>query len=123
MNYKILAVLLFFCIQTQAQEKQSSATTTKIKVKGQETKIEVNSKTQTIYIIGGIASTITKEDLDFAKKYNIQYYDFGCLPPVNFQEYEAKNTIVFEILNKEYGIQWQKEMKSSAMGFDKWRKK
>lgn len=127
MNYKILTILFFFCLQIQAQEKeeekQASVTTTIIKVKGQETKIEVNSKTQTIYIIGGIASTITKEDLDFAKKYNIQYYDFGCLAPVNFKEYEAKNAIVFEILNKEYGKQWQKEIKSSAMGFDKWSKK
>ena len=123
MNYKILTILFFFCLQIQAQEKESSATTTKIKEKDQETKIEVNSNTQTIYIIGGIASTITKEDLDFAKKYNIQYYDFGCLAPVNFKEYEAKNAIVFEILNKEYGKQWQKEIKSSAMGFDKWSKK
>ncbi|NHN25068.1 hypothetical protein FIA58_005190 [Flavobacterium jejuense] len=114
MNYNILALLLFFCFQTQAQEKQIEITTSKI---------EVNSKTQTIYIISGIASTITKEDLAFAKKYNIQYHDFGCLAPVNFKEYEIKNALVFEKLNLEFGIYWQKEIKSSSMGFEKWKKK
>jgi len=123
MNYNILALLLFFCFQTQAQEKQIKIKASEFKVKGQETKIEVNSKTQTIYIIGGIASTITKEDLDFAKKYNIQYHDFGCLPPTNFEDYEVKNALVFEKLNSEFGKHWQKEIKSYAMGFEKWRKK
>jgi hypothetical protein len=123
MYYKIIALFLFFCFQTQAQEKQIEIKSSKFKVKDQETKIEVNSKTQIIYIIGGIASTITKEDLDFAKKYNIQYHDFGCLAPVNFEEYEIKNVFVFEKLNLEFGKHWQKEVKSSAMGFEKWRKK
>ena len=115
MNYKIITLLLLFCLQTQAQEKQLGSTTSKIIVKEKETR--------TIYILGGIAATITQEDLAFAKKHNIQYHDFGCLAPINFQEYEKLNAKLFEKLNLEFGLHWQKEIKSSAMGFDKWRKR
>ena len=39
------------------------------------------------------------------------------------KEYETKNQLVFEYLNKTYGKQWQKEIKQSVMGFEKWKKK
>ena len=68
-------------------------------------------------------SDCTKEDLVFAKKYNIHFHDFGCIAPTNFKEYETKNQLVFEYLNKTYGKQWQKEIKQSVMGFEKWKKK
>lgn len=108
----ILAIFLFtFAIQ--AQEKKQNDTI----------KIEINSNTKTIYVLGGIASVITKEDLAFTKKYNVQFHDFGCIAPTNFEEYETKNELVFEFLNKIYGKQWQKEIKPSVLGFEKWRKK
>ena len=112
---KLFTVLLFFTFQMQAQEKQLGPPSTKT--------LGVKYETRTLYIIGGIAATITEEDLAFAKKYNIQYYDFGCLAPINFQEYEANNIKLFEKMNAVFGKQWQKEIKSSAMGFVKWRKK
>ena len=115
MNYKIITIFLIFCFQIQAQEKQAEIN---------ESKIIINQKeSRTIYIIGGIASSITNEDLAFAKKYNIQYHDFGCIVPINFQPYEAINAKLFEKLNIEFGLQWQKEIKRSAMGFEKWMKK
>lgn len=113
-KFILFTVLLFFCFQTQAQEKQLGPSTTK--------KLGVEKESRTIYIIGGIASTITKEDLAFAKKYNIQYHDFGCLAPINFEEYEANNIKLFEKMNAVFGKQWQKEIKNTAMGFEKWRK-
>lgn len=108
----ILAIFLF-SFTLQAQEKKQNDTI----------KIEINSNTKTIYVLGGIASIITKEDLAFAKKYNIQFHDFGCIAPTNFKEYEAKNELVFNYLNKTFGKQWQKEIKSSVLGFEKWKKK
>ena len=112
---KLQLILTIFLISfaLQAQEKKQNDTI----------KIEFNSNTKTIYVLGGIASVITKEDLAFAKKYNIQFHDFGCIAPTNFKEYETKNELVFEYLNKIYGKQWQKEIKQSVMGFEKWRKK
>ena len=113
MNFKLIILVLLFNFTIQAQEKRQNDTI----------KIEINSKTKTIYILGGIASVITKDDLAFSKKYNIQFHDFGCIAPTNFEEYEAKNALVFEYLNKSYGNQWQKEIKPSVLGFEKWKKK
>ena len=112
MNFKLTFLLLLAFFGIQAQEKKQNDTI----------KIEINSNTKTIYVLGGIASVITKEDLAFAKKYNIQFHDFGCIAPTNFKEYETKNELVFNYLNKTYGKQWQKEIKSSVLGFEKWRK-
>ena len=113
MNFKLTIITLLFCLTLQAQEKKQNDTI----------KIEINSTTKTIYVLGGIASVITKEDLAFAKKYNMKFHDFGCIAPINFKEYEAKNALIFEHLNKVFGKQWQKEIKSSVMGFEKWKKK
>ena len=113
MNFKLTTIALFFSFAIHAQEKKQNDTI----------KIEINSNTKTIYVLGGIASVITKEDLAFAKKYNIQFHDFGCIAPTNFEEYEAKNELVFDFLNKTYGMQWQKEIKPSVLGFEKWKKK
>ena len=113
MNFKQIIIIVLFSFALHAQEKKQNDTI----------KIEINSNTKTIYILGGIASVITKEDLAFAKKYNIYFHDFGCIAPTNFKEYETKNELVFEYLNKTYGMQWQKEIKLSVLGFDKWKKK
>ena len=113
MNFKQIVIFFLFCFTLQAQEKKQNDTI----------KIEFNSNTKTIYVLGGIASVITKEDLAFAKKHNVHFHDFGCIAPTNFKEYETKNELVFEYLNKIYGKQWQKEIKQSVMGFEKWKKK
>ena len=113
MNFKLIIITLLFCVTLQAQEKKQIDTI----------KIEFNSNTKTIYVLGGIASVITKEDLAFAKKYNVHFHDFGCIAPTNFEEYEAKNELIFDFLNKTYGMQWQKEIKPSVLGFEKWKKK
>jgi hypothetical protein len=84
--------------------------------------LEPNDK-PTIYVIGGIASVITKEDIEFSKKHNIQFYDFGCLAPVNINKYEQLNALVFEALDKIHGIKWQKEIRKGILGFEKWKKK
>jgi hypothetical protein len=81
------------------------------------------TKTKTIYLLGGIAASLTKEDMEFAKKYGITFHDFGCIAPVNFEEYESKNAQVFDWLNETYRTDWQKEMKTTALGFEKWKMK
>lgn len=85
MNFKLTLIVLIFCLTLQAQEKKQNDTI----------KIEINSNTKTIYVLGGIASVITKIDLAFAKKYNVRFHDFGCIAPENFEEYEVKNTLIF----------------------------
>lgn len=82
----------------------------------------VNQNQKIIYVLGGIASTYTKEDIEFEKKYNIKYHDFGCIAPINFKEYEAKNKIIFEYLKKNFGNNWVHKIKTSAMGLESWKK-
>ena len=82
----------------------------------------LNQNQKIIYVLGGIASIYTKEDIEFEKKYNIKYHDFGCIAPTNFEEYEVKNKKVFDSLSKEFGENWQKEIKVSTMGFSEWKK-
>lgn len=113
MNFKLILLISVFSFSLNAQEKKQN----------EPVVIEVNQNTKTIYVLGGIASVITKEDLAFAKIYNLKFHDFGSLAPANFEFYESKNDLVFDYLNKTYGKQWQKEMKPNAMGFDKWKKK
>ena len=113
MNFKLIILVFVFSFSLNAQEKKQN----------EPVIIEVNQNTKTIYVLGGIMSVITKEDLAFAKKYNLRFHDFGCLAPANFEFYEDKNALVFEDLNQTFGKQWQKDMKPNVMGFDKWKKK
>ncbi len=82
----------------------------------------ITKETPIIYVLGGIASVITKEDIAFAKKYNIQFHDFGCLAPANMEKYEKLNAQVFDQLNKEFGTNWQKEIRKGILGYEKWKK-
>lgn len=90
-------------------------------INAQENTNETKKPIKTIYVMGGIASTYTQKDIAFEKKYHIYYHDFGCLAPANFEEYETKNKTVFDELKKEFGLQWIKEIKFSAMGLNKWK--
>lgn len=115
MKTKIITLLFIaFCANSYlfAQDKNEK----------NEVVIEVNANTKTIYLLGGIASAITKEDLEFAKKYNVFFHDFGCLPPANLSEYEQHNKNVFTFLKNQYGMQWQTEIKQGILGFEKWKK-
>lgn len=80
------------------------------------------TETPIIYVLGGIASVITKEDIAFAKKYSIQFHDFGCLAPSNMEKYEKLNAQVFDQLNKEFGTNWQIEIRKGILGYQKWKK-
>lgn len=76
-----------------------------------------------IYLLGGIVSSIGEKEIDFAKKYNIAFHDFGCLAPTNLDDYEALNFKTFDLLNLQFGIKWQEEIKPTALGFAKWKDK
>ena len=82
---------------------------------------DLKLNTLKIYLLGGIKSVIQKEDAEFAKKYKVQYYDFGCTPPSNFKIYEQYNHLVFNYLQKEHGKSWIPFVNKNAFGFAKWK--
>ena len=82
---------------------------------------DLTTKNIKIYLLGGIISVITKEDLEFERNYKLRYYDFGCTPPVNFETFEKYNQLVFDYLLKEYGKHWISSTNQNAFGFLKWK--
>lgn len=82
---------------------------------------DLNTKNIKIYLLGGIISVITKEDLEFEKNYKMRYYDFGCMPPANFEMFEKYNQLVFDYLLKEHGKNWISSTNQNAFGFLKWK--
>jgi hypothetical protein len=81
---------------------------------------QVNSQQMKIYLLGGIVTAITQKEIDFSKKYNVQFHDFGCLAPTNLDYYEAINFRTFDLLNIQFGPKWQSEIKPTTLGFNKW---
>ena len=71
-----------------------------------------------LFIIGSIApKASTKRDCRFEKKYNIEYYDFGCLLP-NLDCIITYNRRVFELLDKKYGSKWRKKVRKDVEGYN-----
>lgn len=101
--------------------------TAQIKVKQQtplnKLKQDIKNNKITLYILGGIAARVYEGDADFKKKFSIDFHDFGCLAPPNLDFYTAYNQLVFNYLNKQYGTDWQKEIRSDILGWEKWKKK
>lgn len=82
---------------------------------------QINSKT--IYILSGWASVTTEKEINFSKKYNVQFHDFGCIHPENIEEYEQLNWITFDYLKKTFGKKWRKEINPNTLGYQSWLKK
>ena len=72
-----------------------------------------------IFLNGGAAPIRFSSDESFEKKYNIYFYEQGC---VNSLCAECYNMIIFDYLKKAYGKKWIKEIRDDAVGFKKWRK-
>jgi hypothetical protein len=72
-----------------------------------------------IFLNGGAAPIRFSTDETFEYKYNIYFYEQGC---VNSQCAENYNMIIFDYLKKVYGKKWMKEIRDDAVGFKKWKK-
>lgn len=86
-------------------------------------KQDIKSNKVTLYILGGIAARVYKEDGAFCRKFKIGFHDFGCLAPLNLDFYSEYNQLVFDYLNEQYGTDWQKEIRKDILGWEKWKKK
>jgi hypothetical protein len=82
---------------------------------------QIKSQQMKIYLLGGIVSSITKKEIDFSKKYNVTFQDFGCLAPTNLDYYDALNCKTFDLLNIQFGPKWQEEIKPTTLGLAKWK--
>ncbi|WP_396191235.1 hypothetical protein [Flavobacterium sp.] len=81
--------------------------------------IDIKNDSKFIFLQGGIAPVRYHNDSDFEKKYNIYFYEQGCIGSKCSENY---NFIIFDYLNKTYGEKWLKEIRKDALGLLKWKK-
>lgn len=52
-------------------------------------------------------------DTKFEKKYAMEYFDFGCSPPIE-ECIKIYNERIFELMDKKYGMKWRKKVRSDV---------
>ncbi len=52
-------------------------------------------------------------DTKFEKKYGIEYFDFGCEPPIQ-ECIKVYNERIFELMDKSYGRKWRRKVRSDV---------
>ncbi|MHB0756886.1 FEKKY domain-containing protein [Polaribacter sp. M15] len=65
----------------------------------------------------GIAPVFYKSDTKFAKKYNVNFVEYGCEAIAEESLYEYNRT-VFEYLDKKYGKKWRKKIRKDIVGLE-----
>lgn len=65
-------------------------------------------------LIGSIAPIANSStDFKFEKKYGIEYFDFGCTPPIE-ECVKLYNERIFELMDEKYGMKWRKKVRSDV---------
>tara|TARA_R110000850_G_scaffold80862_1_gene173460 strand:+ start:2273 stop:2863 length:591 start_codon:yes stop_codon:yes gene_type:complete len=67
-------------------------------------------------LIGSIAPIAnTRSDNRFEEKYNIEYYDFGCMMP-NYECIELYNQRMAQLMDERFGKKWRKKARTDIIG-------
>ncbi|NDV69284.1 carboxypeptidase-like regulatory domain-containing protein [Dysgonomonas sp. 25] len=76
-----------------------------------------------LLIMGGYApKKIRDKDHKFEEKFNLKYYQYGCLAP-EIECLIEYNRHIFEYLDSRYGKSWRKSVRKDVPGFKEYRKK
>ena len=77
---------------------------------------QIKSKTATLLLQGGIAPVIYSSDQIFSDKYNIRFYDLGCVAYDPSECLIAYNETIFDYLDQKYSKAWRKEIRKDVIG-------
>lgn len=67
-----------------------------------------------LLLVGSIAPTANSPtDNKFEKKYGIEYYDFGCMPPID-ECIKIYNQKMFKLMDEKYGENWRKNVRTDV---------
>lgn len=108
----ILICLIGFSSNGQTSEKHTPQ---------QQFEKDLSANNLRIYIIGGIAARPKEGDADFEKKYVVDFYDFGCLAPVNLDFYNEYNILVYKHLTEKHGSEWEEAIRKDVMAWNEWK--
>jgi len=65
----------------------------------------------------GVPDFDNGKDLEFQKKYNVDFLSQGCVRFGENEDEEGYNLVIFEYLDDEFGLEWRNEMRTDAIGF------
>ena len=65
----------------------------------------------------GIVPVFYESDLKFAKKYNVDFVEYGC-EAIAWESLYEYNRTVFEYLDKIYGKKWRKNIRKDIVGIE-----
>jgi hypothetical protein len=80
---------------------------------------DINSNSIFLFLQSGIAPIRFYTDGKFEEKYDLHYFEQGCIGSNCAENY---NFIVFNYLYKTFGKKWMKEIRKDTLGFRKWKK-
>ena len=75
---------------------------------------DIKVKKARILLQGGIAPVVNAADKSFSTKYNIEFYDLGCVTYDRKECLAAYNGVIFEYLDNTFGKNWRKEIRKDA---------
>ena len=70
-----------------------------------------------LLLVGSIAPIVYKSDKAFSRKYNVYFYDYGCIPDRRECMLQY-NTTIFEYLDAKFGKAWRKEVRKDIIGLN-----
>lgn len=85
-------------------------------------KSDLKNRTLFLLLQGGIAPIVITTDKVFEDKYQVYYYDLGCITP-NLDCVKIYNELVFKYLTEMYRTKWKKEVRKDVIGLKKWKQK
>lgn len=69
------------------------------------------------FIMNGIDSSIPEEYVKFKEKYGIGLIKENCvIDPISLKKTRENNEMIFDYLNRKYGTEWIKELKTKPFG-------
>lgn len=77
---------------------------------------DIQAKKPTILLHSGYAPVVYTTDKAFEKRFEIKYFDFGCVAGDRLECLIAYNKTIFDYLDKTYGKRWRKEIRNDAIG-------
>ncbi|WP_147920556.1 hypothetical protein [Pontibacter qinzhouensis] len=67
-----------------------------------------------------IAPVVYNTDSAFENKYSVYYYEDGCTGP-DYRLTEEYNFVILDHLQKTYGKEWMRKIRTDVVGYKKWR--
>jgi hypothetical protein len=77
---------------------------------------DIQANKPSVLLQGGIAPIVYTTDKVFERKYNVVFYDFGCVAADSQECLLAYNKTIFEYLDRTFGKKWRKEIRKDAIG-------